>query len=102
MKQHKSVENQQLFDAVKKGDVHSLERALQRGADPNYISQQNDGSPFPLYEAVKMDDNRVGIACTKVLLDHGANINLRTITTRNTPLHEGKRMHILGCSSYYY
>ncbi len=79
-----------LFAAAREGDVKTLEEALKNGANPNYTSRKDEGSPFPLHEAVKIDDDKLSVACTKLLLDHGANVNLTTITTKNTPLHEGE------------
>lgn len=89
MKQYNSVESKALFTAAKSGDVIQLERALQNGADPNFTNRADDGSPFPLHEAAKINDGTKGVACTKTLLDHGADTSTRILTTKNTPLHEG-------------
>lgn len=80
--------SEELFAAAKDGDIVALEKALKSGANPNFISSKDEGSPFPLHESVKINVNTLSIACTKLLLEHGANANLKTITTKNTPLHE--------------
>ena len=87
--QNEELKDEQLLAAAKKGDVLALKRALEEGANPNYINRKDEGSPFVLHETVKIDNVELGVACTKALLYHGANSNTRTITTKNTPLHEG-------------
>ena len=68
-----------------------MERALQNGANPNYVNNEDEDSPFALHETVKIKDDVIGMTCTKVLLDRGADVNLRTLATKNTPLHEGNK-----------
>ena len=90
MRKYNAVESKALFTAAKTGNVAQLEIAIQNGADPNFTNRADDGSPFPLHETAKINDHTKGVACAKILLDHGADTSTRILTTKNTPLHEGK------------
>ena len=85
-----NVEDEVLILAAKNGDIQALKRSLDNGANPNFTHRKEDGSPFPLHESARIDNELHGIACTEVLLDSGAEISNRILTTKNTPLHEGK------------
>lgn len=88
MRKYNAVESKALFTAAKTGNVAQLEIAIQNGADPNFTNRADDGSPFPLHETAKINDHTKGVACAKILLDHGADTSTRILTTKNTPLHE--------------
>ena len=80
-----SAMNSSLFEAAKKGDVHSLKEALKKGANPNYAARSEEGAPTSLHEAVKIQ-HEDGEECTKVLLENGADIDSTLLTNCNTPL----------------
>lgn len=83
-------DNLELFFASQRGDIDKLNFALGNGANPNFTNREHDGSPYPLHETAQIVDEVKGVACAKALLDHGADASSRMLTTKNTPLHEGK------------
>jgi len=87
--QEASALNVQLFQAAQKGDIDVLKRALEKGANPNFIDQHEEGNPVALHEAVRIENEATSIECTRLLLEKGAETSLQLISSRNTPLHEG-------------
>lgn len=88
-----TTENLELFKALRNGDVLGLTQALEFGANPNFIYKLEDGAPMPLHEAAKIKDESIGAACTKLLLERGAMTDIKNVSTKNTPLHEGKNSY---------
>ena len=72
--------------AVKCGDFVAVKDALHKGANPNYINQNDEGCPTALHETIETNDS----ALVKEMLNHGACANVTKVDTKNTPLHEGK------------
>jgi hypothetical protein len=91
MTRHNNInESEELYLAAQNGNITQIEKALAEGADPNFTNRMVDGSPYALHETTRIDDEIKGLECTKKLLENGANTASRTLTTKNTPLHEGK------------
>lgn len=63
-------------------------KALQDGANPNFIKRDIEGSPVSLHECVKLEDESISVACTQSLLEGGADSSFRLVSNKNTPLHE--------------
>ena len=94
-------DNLELFFASQRGDIDKLNFALGNGANPNFTNREHDGSPYPLHETAQIVDEVKGVACAKALLDHGADASSRMLTTKNTPLHEGKAVFQQPMLSWY-
>ncbi len=71
---------------MKVDDIVALKEALAKGANPNFINQNDEGGPTALHETVYTNNSDF----VKELLECGACANITKIHTKNTPLHEGK------------
>jgi hypothetical protein len=71
--------NDQLFEAVRKGDVAAVTAALDKGADVNAKFRYGTTALFKAAE-------RGNAEVTKVLLDHGADVNVKDTFYRATAL----------------
>jgi hypothetical protein len=81
--------NVELFRAAQEGNLVALKKALEKGANPNFIDQHEEGNPSSLHQVVKIEDETTRVECTRLLLEKGAETSLQLISSRNTPLHEG-------------
>lgn len=64
--------SQDLFDAVLRGDVARIEKALDEGADPNAVDAEQPGWR-PLHTAIEaIDEEGAPFAVLRLLLDRGA------------------------------
>ena len=88
-KQDATTLNLELFEAAKQGNLEVLKKALEKGANPNFIDQHGEGNPVALHQVVRIEDEAISVECTKLLLERGAETSLHLISSRNTPLHEG-------------
>ena len=86
--------NVELFQAAQQGNLQGLQKALEQGANPNFIDQHGEGNPVALHEAVRIEDEATSVECTRLLLEKGAETSLQLISSRNTPLHEGSYISI--------
>lgn len=81
-----SDSNERLYRAAATNDVASLQKLLKRGADPNKLWRgpplSGQGGHRPLHAAA----GRGNIECLTLLLDHGADANLRDDVQGFTPL----------------
>lgn len=71
--------NDQLFEAVRKGDVAAVTAALDKGADVNAKFRYGTTALFKAAE-------RGNAEVTKVLLDHGADVNVKDTFYRATAM----------------
>lgn len=69
-----------VFQATLSGDTSELRRVLREGADPN---QRSDWGMAPLHQAMYLR-----IEFSRILLDAGADANIRTGTTSQRPNNE--------------
>lgn len=70
---HPALLEEQFNNAIMKGDTGRMKMLLAWGASPNWINKTRPWSPLQL--AI----NRKDIDQVKILLDHGANVNAKTI-----------------------
>jgi ankyrin repeat protein len=76
--------NVELFQAAQKGDIERLKKALSNGANPNYFSNQRDGT---LHAASRNASGEAAL-CARELVQRGARVSAALISNRNTALHE--------------
>ena len=69
-----------VYDAIQKGDATTVQRMMQRGANPNYVNWGLVGGT-PLYLAA----GKSNIKIVKVLIQAGADVNQKS-NDGNTPL----------------
>lgn len=82
--QYQTKENILLLQAASDGDIVKLREALESGANPNYISK-NDEQLSTLHIAATSPKS--SSLCVSSLLDSGANPTMRTIADRCEPIH---------------
>ena len=83
--------NDQLFEAVRKGDVAGVTAALDRGADVNAKFRYGQTALFKAAE-------RGNVQITKILLDHGADVNVKDTFYQATPMTwaiDGKHVEVV-------
>jgi hypothetical protein len=80
-----------LMDCCRRGQTEIVKILLINGADPNFV-RKGDWSPLvccvvaPYADEVDLTPNL--LACAKLLLDHGADVNWKAdFTNKRTPLH---------------
>lgn len=74
-----------LFTAVEDGDVARVNHLLSRGANPSM-----DFEGYPALEQAASDGN---VEIVRLLLEHGADVNVRNAWTGHTPLMSAKENH---------
>ena len=77
-----------LIDAARNGDIKSINKLLDEGADPNVLGK--DGR-LPLVSAARMSNTAGSLEIVKLLLDRGAKINLSNEITGFTALIAASR-----------
>ena len=76
----------ELFDAIMRGDVARMEKALAAGADPDALETGEQGWR-PLHAAIEaIDVEGAPLAVLQVLLDRGAQVNVWDRSEEATPL----------------
>lgn len=74
----------EMFGAIEKGDFNLIDYYLRVGIDPNY--QHPEFMAAPLVESIRF--NKLDIA--KLLLEHGADPNIKEVMGGDTPLSVAK------------
>lgn len=82
-------DNLALFDAVSNGDLEAALQALSLGADPNYCSNRDEGSPSVIHSSASPPNgnDEEAAACATELVNHGAIVDATLVSNLNTPLH---------------
>ena len=78
--QYQTKENILLLQAASDGDIDKLRKALESGANPNYI-EKNGEQLSSLHIAAS------SLECVSSLIESGANSTVRSIVTRSEPIH---------------
>lgn len=87
--QYESDANTALFQAAKNGNVTGLRDALEKGANPDFFTTNEEGNPASIHASIKFADEDSSLECVKILLESGANVNTKLISNQNSALHEG-------------
>ena len=87
--QCESEANTALFQAAKNGNVTELRDALEKGANPDFFTTNEEGNPAPIHASIKFADEDSSLECVKILLKSGANVNTKLLSNQNSALHEG-------------
>ena len=79
-----------LYEGIKNGNIEQIKKAISEGAEVKSIIEVNRiGSSYPIFFALDTFgfNNGVNIEVIKLLIDEGANLNVRTTKDKKTPLH---------------
>jgi Ankyrin repeats (3 copies) len=85
-----NIKHVPLMDCCRRGQTEIVKILLINGANPNFV-RKGDWSPLvccviaPYPDKVDLTPNL--LACAKLLLDHGADVNWKADSTKLTPLH---------------
>ena len=87
--QWETLENINLFNAASEGNINKLKEALSNGANPNYISKQNEqlGALHAAARSLSSSENGAAL-CARELIGNGARASCRSISDKNEPIHE--------------